>query len=172
MWQQKLQPRVQSTLTAWPRTLASTISSTRLWKVTTACRSRRGSRTSRKSVPASRSQAAGSVMATIEPSASRLLGRHHVRDRALGDLGAEEHGFGKRGVCVDGEADVLGIRAHFEREHRLRDELAGIDADDPRTQEALRALLEEKLRDAFLAPHAQRPPARRPREDGLLVLDA
>ena len=53
----------------------------------------------------------------------------------LGDLRGEEHGLGQRGMRMDGEADVLGVRAHLEREHRFGDQLARIHADDRGAQE-------------------------------------
>ncbi len=58
------------------------------------------------------------------------LRRHQIGDRAVLDLRPEEHRLRQRRVGVDGQAEVLGVGAHLQRQYRLGDELAGVDADD------------------------------------------
>src|SRR5688500_6892722 len=114
--------------------LAASTSSTLRWKRTTAwgmaCMS-----------PASASERRASciVSAVLMPVSGMGL-RHHVGDGALDHLRVEEDGLRERRMRMHGEADVLRIRAHLEREHGLRDELARVHADDARAQDAARAL--------------------------------
>src|SRR5690242_21450026 len=49
----------------------------------------------------------------------RALGHVEVGDRALGRLGGEADRLRQGRMRMDGEADVLGVRAHLERVHRL-----------------------------------------------------
>ena len=78
----------------------------------------------------------------------------------------------KRRMRVDGEPDILGVRAHLERENRLGDQLAGVGSDDGGAEQAARALVEDQLGQAFVAASRARASARGPREHGLLDLDA
>ena len=73
---------------------------------------------------------------------------------------------------VDGEADVLGLAAHFDRQRGLGDKVAGVGADDAATDQALRFLVPQRLGQAFVAPERQRTPARRPGERRLAVSEA
>ena len=57
----------------------------------------------------------------------------------------------KRRMRVDGEPDVLRVGAHLQRQHRLGDQLAGVQADDGGAQQPVRALVEQQLGDAFVA---------------------
>src|SRR5688572_24002952 len=72
-------------------------------------------------------------------------GHVEVGDRPLGDLGGEEDGLGQRRMRVDGKAEIVGVCPHLQRQHRLGDQLAGIDADYRRAEEALRGLVEQEL---------------------------
>ena len=50
---------------------------------------------------------------------------------------------------VHGETDVASIRAHLDCEGRLRDQVAGVDADDAGAEQALRARVEQQFREAL-----------------------
>ena len=94
---------------------------------------------------------------------------HDVGDRALGHLGAEADRLGEGRVRVDGEADVLGVEARLDRQDGLGEQLAGVDADDARAEDAVGARLDDQLGQAVGAADAQRAArggpgeARRPR---------
>ena len=73
---------------------------------------------------------------------------------------------------VDRQSDVGRIRAHLDRERDLRNQVAGIGADDPAADHAVAHRVEQQLGESFLAPDRQRSPAGRPRKDRLLAGDA
>ena len=73
---------------------------------------------------------------------------------------------------MDGEADVGGIGAHFDRERGLGDQIACRGPNDAATDDPLVFLVEQDLGDAFIPAKRQRASARRPRKNTLAVLDA
>ena len=50
-----------------------------------------------------------------------LLGHVQIGNRSLESLGGHADGLGERRVGMDGQADVLSIRAHLDSERRLGD---------------------------------------------------
>src|SRR6266478_7836808 len=69
--------------------------------------------------------------------------RGKIRAGTGEDLRGESDALAERRVGVDGAADVLGVGAHLDRQADLRDQLAGVQADDPATDHAPVRLVEE-----------------------------
>ncbi len=65
---------------------------------------------------------------------------------------------------MDGKPDVFHVRSHFQRQHCLGDQLAGVHADDAGAQDAARLRIEQYLGHAFFAADGQRAPRCRPGE--------
>src|SRR5579871_6014229 len=72
---------------------------------------------------------------------------------------------------MDGEADVRRVGTHLDREPHLRDELAGIGADDARAYHAMRALVEQQLGESLVAIEGERAAARGPGKCTLAELE-
>ena len=84
-----------------------------------------------------------------------LLRRVQVRDGAFEHLCGEGDGFRQRGMGMDGESYVLGVRAHFYGVGDLGDEVAGVGADDAGADDALGFIIEDQLGQALAAAQAQ-----------------
>ena len=103
-----------------------------------------------------------------------LLLRHiEIGQRAREASARHGEGLGQRRVRVDGQADVLGVGAHLDRQRRLGDEVARVRPDDAAADEAAAS----PRPTAVLVRPSSRPSesdaaARRPREHRLAVLDA
>ena len=65
---------------------------------------------------------------------------------------------------VHGQGDVLGIGSHLEREHRLVNELPGVQAADSGPDNSPALLVKEHLTDSVFRSRAKRPAARAPGE--------
>src|ERR1039457_2776217 len=75
----------------------------------------------------------------------RFLRCVQVGDAPQRHLGGEEGRFRERRMRMDGEADVLHVRAHLQCEHQLGDQLAGVHADNAGAEYALGRLVVEQL---------------------------
>src|SRR5262245_42288276 len=96
-----------------------------------------------------------------------LLWDVEVRDRSLRGLGRESERLGQGRMRMDRESDIRRISAHLDRERGLRNEIAGVDADDPGAEQAMRAGVEQQLRETLAAAECQRPRAGCPRKRSL-----
>ncbi len=59
---------------------------------------------------------------------------------------------------MDGQREVLDVRAHLECVDGLGDKLAGVHSDDACAQQALRLRLEEQLGQSVVPCKSERPP--------------
>jgi hypothetical protein len=80
------------------------------------------------------------------------LGRDEIGDGPLEHLGRHGDRLRQRGMRVNGEADVMGIGAHLDRESCFRDQVASIWSNDATTNDAIGRLIEQDLGDPFVAP--------------------
>ena len=55
---------------------------------------------------------------------------------------------------MDGQLEVRGVRAHLDREHALRDQLAGAGADQADAEKTLRLGIENQLRQPVACDRA------------------
>src|SRR4051794_20874354 len=99
-----------------------------------------------------------------------LLGK--VCDRPERHLGRQAERLGQRRVRMDREPDVLRVGPHLQRERELADQLAGVDADDPRAEDPAGPRLQDELGHALRAADAERAAGSGPREYGRLDLRA
>src|SRR5271154_3175608 len=70
-----------------------------------------------------------------------------------------------------GEADVFGLGAHFDRQRRLRDKVAGVGPDDAAADQPLGLFVPQGLGQPLVATEGERAATRRPWEDRLAVFD-
>ena len=106
-----------------------------------------------------------------------LLARRQVGAGAVRDLGGHADRFAQRRMRVDRLADVHRVRAHLDGQRDLADHVAGVRADDAAAEDlavavGLGGIVEQQLREAFVAAVGDRPARGRPREQALLNLDA
>jgi hypothetical protein len=94
------------------------------------------------------------------PAVASATRRRQVRAGALGDFRGHADGFAKGRVRMDGAADVDRVGAHFDREGDFADQVTGVGADDATTDDAMRLLIEQQFRGAFVAAVRNRTPGR------------
>src|SRR3954471_5593090 len=73
---------------------------------------------------------------------------------------------------VDGQCDIGRVCSHFKREHRFRNQFAGIRADDPRTNQATCGLVEKEFCHAFVTGYGACAAAGCPGKAGFVNFDA
>src|SRR5258708_39905489 len=71
------------------------------------------------------------------------FGDVQIRQRAVEGFRSKRDRFRQRGMGVNGQADVGGIGAHFDRQCHFGDQVAGIGADDARADNAAALLVEQ-----------------------------
>ena len=96
-----------------------------------------------------------------------LLRHVEIGQRPREGLGRHGEGLRQGRMGMDGEADVLGVAAHLDRQRRLGDQVAGVGADDAAADQPAARLVPQRLGQALVAPERQRAPARRPGEHRL-----
>ena len=74
------------------------------------------------------------------------LGPIDVRRLAEEHFGRLHHRLGERRMRMDGELQVGGVRAHLDREHAFRDQLARAGADQADAEDPLGLGIENQLR--------------------------
>ncbi len=92
-----------------------------------------------------------------------LLRRAEIGDGVFEHLGGKRNCLQQCRVRMHGQADVLGIRPHLDRQRRIGDQVAGIWADDAAASRRLVA----SSNSSWVTPSSterQGSPARRPRE--------
>src|SRR5689334_5766777 len=88
-----------------------------------------------------------------------LLRQVQIGDGALERFGRQAHGFGQRGMRVDGGREVGGVGAHLHRVGDLGDEFPGVGPDDADAYDTPAGLVEQKLGQALVAAQRQGPAA-------------
>src|SRR5882724_10589186 len=95
--------------------------------------------------------------------------RGKIRAGARVNLCRQSDAFPQRRMRMNRAPDVLRIGSHLDGQADLRDQLSGIQSDDPSPDGLPGRLVEQQLDEAVLAPVGDRPATRRPREHRLAI---
>src|ERR1700753_1652959 len=101
-----------------------------------------------------------------QPAPLLFLRHIKVRQRPRESFRGEGESLRQGRMRMDGQADVFGFRAHFDRQRGFGDEVAGVGADDAAADEAAGLFVPKRLGLAFVAAERQRTSAGRPRKYG------
>jgi hypothetical protein len=85
-----------------------------------------------------------------------FLRQIEISNRALEGLGCHADGLGERRVRVDGEANILGVGAHLDRQRGLGNEVACVGPDNSAADDPVGIFVEQHLGDALVAAEAER----------------
>src|SRR5438034_7216411 len=77
--------------------------------------------------------------------------RRQIRTNAFEQFRRHADRFGQRGMRVYGLADVFRVGAHLYCEAQLADQVAGVGADDARTDQSMRGVVEQQFGEALVA---------------------
>src|SRR6185369_11351844 len=98
--------------------------------------------------------------------------RRQIGAHALERFGRQTHRFGERRMWMNGAADVDRVCTHLDRERDLADQVACMGADDAPADDPVRRVVEQELREAFVAAVGDGASRRRPGKQCLAQLDA
>ena len=106
-----------------------------------------GRGTMRSSRP--RRRAAWRLKRAARPAQPLFFGIVEIGQCARERLRRHGEGLRQRRMRMDGQADVLGVAAHLDRQRRLGDEVAGVGADDAAADQAAARLVPQRLGQAL-----------------------